>query len=168
VAVVTAVVVGGAVVAVVAGPDVVAVVAGADVDVGPDVDVGTVSAAAGVVVSVVATLARRAVVAVVDTSAAIEAVDVAGVLETEESVRARPNRNAPTATVTTRAAMRSVVTAWSTGLRRRAVLPADRSLTAGVSPVGSSQLAISASYPEDALANRRLSCPGRNHATLAP
>jgi hypothetical protein len=162
VAVVTAVVVGGAVVAVVAGADVVAVVAGADVD------VGTVSAAAGVVVSVVATLARRAVVAVVDTSAAIEAVDVAGVLETEESVRARPNRNAPTATVTTRAAMRSVVTAWSTGLRRRAVLPADRSLTAGVSPVGSSQLAISASYPEDALANRRLSCPGRNHATLAP
>jgi hypothetical protein len=43
------------------------------------------------------------------------------------------------------------VTAWSTGLRRRE----GDSPTAGVSPVGSSQLAIRPSYPSTHRANRR-------------
>jgi hypothetical protein len=100
-------VVGGAVVLVVTG-DVVG--GGGGAVVGPGTPLAGASVDA-VVVSVVSTLARRVVV-VVDTSAAIEAVAVAGVVfDTVLSVRARPKRNAPTATVTTRAATRRVVIA---------------------------------------------------------
>jgi hypothetical protein len=128
-------VVGGAVVPVVAG----AVVAGALVAVGSVVvDDGVASTAAGAVVSVVATFARRGVDVVVDTSTAIGTVDVVVSLVTEGSDRARPKRKAPNATVTTRTAMKTVTMAWSTAL-----LPRDGgALTTGVSPVGSSQLAI--------------------------
>ena len=125
-----------------------AVVAG----VGAVVEVGTPSPASdAVVVSVVEVFVRRTVVDVVDTSVAIGAVELTGVLlETVESVRARPKRKAPTATVTTRAAMSSVAMAWSTGLR----LGTGRSLTSGVSPVGSSQLATGRGYPRAVRTNR--------------
>jgi hypothetical protein len=110
--VVSAVVVGGAVVAgaVVTGT----VLAGAIVvGAGEVVDGAAASDATGAEVSVVETFVRRVLVVVVDeASIAIGTVELAGVLlETLDSVRARPKRNAPTATVMTSAAMNSVVSA---------------------------------------------------------
>jgi hypothetical protein len=115
VAVVVAVVVGGAVVggSVVGGVVVAGTVVPETWVVGVNaiVTCGTVSLEAGVVVSVVDTLVGRWVV-VVDSSAAIGIVVLTGVLvETLESVRARPKRNAPTATVTTSVATSNVATA---------------------------------------------------------
>ena len=95
----------------VVGAGFVVVVGEVVVGAGAVVEEGT-PASDAVVVSVVDVLVRRVVVDVVDASAVIGTVELTGVLpEVVESVRARPKRNAPTATVTTRAAMSSVAMA---------------------------------------------------------
>jgi hypothetical protein len=106
--VVSAVVVGGAVVSV------VAVVAGAVVAVvgdGATVTVGRVSTVSVVVLVVVEALDDRTVDAVVVESSDTGTLDVVGVTLALLSERALPNRNAPTANVMMSAAMSRVATA---------------------------------------------------------
>ena len=107
-----------------------------------------VAESAGIVVS---NFPRRVVDVDVDESATTATELAVELLVIPVSVLERPKMKAPTATVTTTAPTSKVVMAWSTGLRRRR---GGASSTTGVSPVGSSQLAIRARYPPGLCANR--------------